>query len=118
MLHHVTPGLRETQSRAAFAVSRFSFHRCLDCHDISRLPHDPDKGAKRGKFADTSIRYVHIDISELRLATGKFNIFLAIDRVSKFTYVEFRDDAGKMNGAEFLRGVVQLTRRLPSSTRT
>mgnify|MGYP000220380293 CR=1 FL=1 len=33
-------------------------------------------------------------------------MFLAIDRVSKFTYVEFRDDAGKMNGAEFLRGVV------------
>jgi hypothetical protein len=26
-------------------------------------------------------------------------MFLAIDRVSKFTYVEFRDDAGKMNGA-------------------
>ena len=24
-----------------------------------------------------------------------------------FTYVEFRDDAGKMNGAEFLRGVVE-----------
>ena len=34
-------------------------------------------------------------------------MFLAIDRVSKFTYVEFRDDAGKMNGAEFLRGVVE-----------
>jgi len=33
-------------------------------------------------------------------------MFLAIDRVSKFTYVEFRDDAGKMNGANFLRGVV------------
>ena len=28
-------------------------------------------------------------------------MFLAIDRTSKFTYVEFRDDAGKMNGAEF-----------------
>ena len=37
---------------------------------------------------------------------GKLNMFLAIDRVSKFTYVEFRDDAGKMNGADFLRGVV------------
>ena len=34
-------------------------------------------------------------------------MFLAIDRVSKFTYVEFRDDAGKMNGAEFMRGVVE-----------
>ena len=33
-------------------------------------------------------------------------MFLAIDRVSKFTYVEFHDDAGKMNGADFLRGVV------------
>ncbi len=33
-------------------------------------------------------------------------MFLAIDRVSKFTYVEFRDDAGKMNGADFLQGVV------------
>ena len=33
-------------------------------------------------------------------------MFLAIDRVSKFTYFEFRDNAGKMNGADFLRGVV------------
>ena len=33
-------------------------------------------------------------------------MFLAIDRVSKFTDVEFRDNAGKINGADFLRGVV------------
>ena len=26
--------------------------------------------------------------------------------MSKFTYVEFRDDAGEMNGADFLRGVI------------
>jgi hypothetical protein len=57
-------------------------------------------------LAEPAIGYVHIDISELRLAEGKLNMFLAIDRVSKFTYVEFRDDAGKMNGADFLGGVV------------
>ena len=34
-------------------------------------------------------------------------MFLAIDRVSKFTDVAFRDDAGKINGADFLRGVVE-----------
>ena len=34
-------------------------------------------------------------------------MFLAIDRVSKFTYVEFHDSAGKMNGADFLRNVVK-----------
>ena len=41
------------------------------------------------------------------LAQSKLNMFLAIDRVPKFTYVEFRDDLGKMNGADFLRGVTQ-----------
>lgn len=87
-------------------LTRSSLHRCLMRHGISRLPDDPGKVSKRGRFADVAIGYVHIDISELRLAQGKLNMFLAIDRVSKFTCVEFRDDAGKMNGADFLRGVV------------
>lgn len=77
-------------------LMRSSLHRCLERHGISRLPENPDKASKRGKFAQTAIGYVHI--SELRLAGGKLNMVLAIDRVSKFTYVEFRDDAGKMNG--------------------
>jgi transposase InsO family protein len=34
-------------------------------------------------------------------------MFLAIDRVSKFTYVEFHDSARKMEGAAFLRNVVE-----------
>ena len=88
-------------------LTRSSLHRCLERHGISRLPEDLDQSSKRGKFAATMIGYVHIDISELRLAQGKLNMFLAIDRVSKFTYVEFRDDATKMNGAEFLRSVVE-----------
>ena len=88
-------------------LTRSSLHRCPERHGISRLPESPDQASKRGKFANTAIGYVHIDISELRLAQGKLTMFLAIDRVSKFTYVEFRDDAGKMNGADFLRGVVK-----------
>jgi IS30 family transposase len=87
-------------------LTRSSLHRCLERHGISRLPESPDKASKRGKFADVAIGYVHVDISEMRLAQGKLNMFLAIDRVSKFTYVEFRDDQGKMNGAEFLRSVI------------
>ncbi len=85
-------------------LTRSSLHRCLERHGISRLLENPDKASKRGKFAETPIGYVHIDISELRLTQGKLNMFLAIDRVSKFTYAEFRDDAG---GASFLRGVVE-----------
>ncbi len=89
-------------------LTRSSLHRCLERHGISRLPENPDQASKRGKFADTTIGYVHIDIRELRLAQGRFTMFLAIDRVSKFTYVEFRDDAGKMNGADFLRSVIKV----------
>jgi hypothetical protein len=33
-------------------------------------------------------------------------MFLAIDRVSKFTYIEFHDHARKMAGSAFLRNVV------------
>ena len=50
-------------------LTRSSLHRCLE----------------RRKFAETAISTVHVDISELRLSQGKLNMFLAIDRVSKFT---------------------------------
>src|SRR6266446_2301093 len=88
-------------------LTRSSLHRCLERHGISRLPESEEKASKRGRFADTAIGYVHIDICEPRLAEGKLNIFLAIDGVSKFTYVEFHENAGKMNGADFLRNVVK-----------
>ena len=88
-------------------LTRSSLHRCLERHGISRLPASLDRTATRGRFAPTEIGYVHIDSCELRLAGGKLHMFLAIDRVSKFTYVEFRDDVGKMNGAAFLRSVIE-----------
>ena len=72
-------------------LTRSSLHRCLDGTGISRLPDSQEKASKRGKFAETTIGYVHLDHCELRLAHGKLHMFLAIDRVSKFTYVEFHD---------------------------
>jgi transposase InsO family protein len=60
-----------------------------------------------GRFAETAIGYVHIDVCELRLAEGKLFMFLAIDRVTKFTHAAFLDANTKLNGAAFLREVVQ-----------
>lgn len=88
-------------------LTRSSLHRCLVRHGISRLPVSEEKSAQRARFAPTTIGYVHIDTCQLRLAAGKLNMFLAIDRVSKFTHVEFYDDVGKMNGAAFLRNVIK-----------
>jgi transposase InsO family protein len=64
------------------------------------------ESSKRGRFAETRIGYVHVDACELRLAQGRLFMFLAIDRVSKFTHVAFYDANTKANGAAFLREVV------------
>src|SRR5215210_254376 len=87
-------------------LTRSALHRCLQRHGISRLPRDEGKASKRGRFAETAIGYVHIDVCELRLAQGKLHMFLAVDRVSKFAHVAFYDANAKMNGAAFLREVV------------
>ena len=87
-------------------LSRSALHRCLVRHGISRLPRSQDKACRRGRFPDTPLGYVHIDSSELRLAQGKLHMFLAIDRVTKFTHVAFFEAATKLNGAAFLRDVV------------
>ncbi len=87
-------------------LSRSALHRCLARHGISRLPSSEETATKRGRFAETTIGYVHIYVCELRCAEGKVHMFLAIDRVSKFTYVELHPSATMLIGAAFLRGVV------------
>ena len=87
-------------------LTRSSLHRCLERHGISRLPVN-DTMTKRGRFADTTIGYVHIDSCEFRHTDGKTHMFLAIDRVSKFTVVEFYEKAGKMNAATFLQHAIE-----------
>src|SRR5215217_4338762 len=94
--------LRESIPR----LTRSALHRCLVRHGISLLPRDEESASKRGRFAETAIGYVHIDHCELRLAQGRLHMFLAIDRVSKFTHVAFFEAANKVNGAAFLREVV------------
>lgn len=88
-------------------LSRSALHRCLLRHGISRLPPSLERASKRGRFAETKIGYVHVDASEVCSAAGKLHLFLAIDRVSKFTYVELHPRATMLTGAAFLRGVIK-----------
>ena len=87
-------------------LSRSALHRCLQRHGISRLPKTGDTSSKRKTFKETPIGYVHIDSAQLRSAEGVMHMFLAIDRVSKFAYVEFHATAEMATGAAFMRGVV------------
>ena len=87
-------------------LTRSSLHRCLQRHDISRLPDvEADKEPKK-KFKSYPIGYFHIDIAEVQTAEGKLYLFVAIDRTSKFAFVELYAKAGKINAAQFLRNLI------------
>ena len=88
-------------------LTRSSLHRLFKRHDISRLPEiDGDKQAKK-KFKAYPIGYFHIDIAEVRTNEGKLYLFVAIDRTSKFVYVELLEKYGKAEAAQFLRNLIQ-----------
>ena len=83
-------------------LTRSSLHRCLQRHGISRLPDVEDgRGIKR-KFRAYPIGYFHIDIAEVRTAEGKLYLLVAIDRTSKFAYVELHEKATRRVAADFL----------------
>ncbi len=87
-------------------LTRSSLHRCLQRHGINRLPEmTGDKEPKR-KFKTYPIGYFHVDIAEVQTAEGKLRLFVAIDRTSKFAFVELHREAGKMIAAQFLRNLI------------
>jgi IS30 family transposase len=88
-------------------LSRSALHRRPQRRAISRLPEvGGDKRAKK-RFKRYSIGYFHIDLAEVRTAEGKLNLFVAIDRTSKFVHPRLEKKAGKMDAAQFLRDLLQ-----------
>jgi transposase-like protein len=88
-------------------LSRSALHRRPQRHDISRLPEvGGDKPAKK-RFKRYPIGYFHIDLAKVRTAEGKLNLFVAIDRTSKFAHLRLEKRAGKMEAAQFLRDLLQ-----------
>ncbi len=88
-------------------LTRSSLHRCLQRHGITRLPNVEDgKGTKR-KFKTYPIGYFHIDIAEVRTEQGKLHLFVAIDRTSKFAFVEPHEKATTRAAADFLLHLIE-----------
>jgi len=88
-------------------LTRSSLHRCLKRHGISRLPQvEGDTPVKR-KFKAYPIGYFHIDIAEVRTEEGKLYLFVAIDRTSKFAFVELHEKATTRVAADFLRTLIK-----------
>ena len=88
-------------------LTRSSLHRCLHRHGISRLPEiEGDKPPKR-KFKSYPIGYFHIDIAEVQTAEGKLYLYVAIDRTSKFAFVQLVKTTGRSSASAFLTALIK-----------
>jgi transposase InsO family protein len=88
-------------------LTRSSLHRCLQRHGISRLPEtEGDKPSKR-KFKAYPIGYFHIDIAEVQTAEGKLYLYVAIDRTSKFAFVQLVKKTGRTSASAFLLALIR-----------
>jgi transposase InsO family protein len=82
-------------------------HRCLQRHGISKLPDiEGDKPSKK-KFKSYPIGYFHIDIAEVHTQEGRLYLFVAIDRTSKFVYVELHQRATRRIAEAFLKELIK-----------
>ena len=88
-------------------LTRSSLHRCLQRHDISRLPQVEGDKPRRGKFSAYPIGYFHIDMAEVRTEQGKLYMFVAIDRTSKFAFVELHENSKTATSRDFLLRLIE-----------
>jgi transposase-like protein/transposase len=88
-------------------LSRSALHRCLQRHGIGRLPDvEGDKPTKK-KFKAYPIGYFHIDIAEVQTAEGKLYLYVAIDRTSKFAFVQVVKKTGRNSASIFLTALIK-----------
>jgi transposase InsO family protein len=88
-------------------LTRSSLHRCLQRHGIGRLPELGDDTSVKKKFKSYPIGFFHIDIAEVQTAEGKLYLFVAIDRTSKFAFVQLVDKANRVTASAFLTALVK-----------
>ncbi len=84
-------------------LTRSSLHRCLQRHGISRLPDTDGDKPQRSRFKRYPIGYFHIDIAEVRSEQGRLYLLVAIDRTSKFAFVELHEKVTRRVAGDFLR---------------
>src|SRR6202046_2494539 len=87
-------------------LTRSALHRCLQGHGISRLPQVEGVSRAKRKFKAYPIGDFHIALAEVRTAQGKLYLIVAIDRTSKFAFVELQEKVARRTARDFLRHLI------------
>jgi transposase-like protein len=82
-------------------LSRSAIHRCLKRHGLSRRP-QPDKPAV-GIFEQATVGFIHVDLKHLpALQRRRSYAFVAIDRATRYVYLEIHPKRDADTAAGFL----------------
>jgi len=82
-------------------LSRSAIHRCLKRHDLNRRP-KPDKPPV-GIFEQATVGFIHVDLKHLpALQKRKSYAFVAIDRATRYVYLEIHPNRDARTAAGFL----------------
>src|SRR5271154_6313065 len=87
-------------------LTRSSLHRCVQRHEISRLPQVEGEASAKRKFKAYPIGCFHVDLAEDRTAQGKLHLLVAIDRTSKLAFFERREKVVRQTAGDFLRRLI------------
>ena len=71
------------------------------------MPEAEGNKTPRKKFKAYPIGSFHIDIAELRTTEGKLHLFVAINRTSKFAYVELHNQATRSIAKQFMLNLIE-----------
>ncbi|PSJ79572.1 hypothetical protein [Neisseria iguanae] len=89
-------------------LTRSNLHRCLQYHNLFRLSAlTGEKEGKKGKkqFKEYPIGYVHTDITELHCATGKYYLFVGVERSTKYACIQRHQSQTLGIAAQFVRNM-------------
>jgi transposase-like protein len=91
------------------SLTRSNLHRCLQRNDLSDLkdllPKSEEK--KKKKFKEYELGFVHIDIADINISSGKFYLFVSIERLSKMVYAKIYKNKTIKEATDFLNETIK-----------
>ena len=90
------------------ALTRSNLHRCLQRHGISRLADllPEEEKATTKAFKTYEPGFLHIDTAQINLGKDKLYLFVAIDRATRYVYLELHDNKRMETATRFLENTV------------
>ena len=88
-------------------LTRSKICYCLKKKGLHIIPDGNVKDKKRKKLKNNQVGYVYLDITELKIKEDKYYLFTAMDKFSKYLYIEIFDQKILTAAVAFLKNLIK-----------